>query len=248
METPLGKMRWSAVWILNARQWRSGWRSHRFAGVAVFVAVTWPFRPPAVGLGAIAAPFTLAAVAALVIGAAVIARDFDSGATILDRLHGATPAETILGSVLFTTTAALAVAAVLALQLLLRSPELLTPAGSLMVLAGVLSVSAICALLVVFGTVASGYANSAIVIGLIIAVPGLGEIERWGLPHVVAAVFRLARTGLPLPHQLTATAAALTRGESAAVPMAVLAGGTVLATLIAVAVVHMREPAGGWRR
>ncbi|CAN5246818.1 hypothetical protein BH23GEM2_BH23GEM2_08380 [soil metagenome] len=248
MQIPNGGARWSAVWILSARQWRSGWRSYRFVGVAVFLAVTWPFRPPAVGLEAIAAPFTLAAVAALLIGAAVIARDFDSGAMILDRLHGATPAELILGSLLFTTTAGLAVAATLSAQLLLASPELLSPPGWTMLLAGVLTLSAMCALLVLFGTVAPGYANSAIVIGLIIAVPGLGEIKRWGVPHVLAELLGLARTGLPLPHQLAAAAAALTRGESAAVPISVLATGTLLATTIAIAVVHRREPAGGWRR
>lgn len=248
MQVACGGFRWGAVWVLSMRQWRSGWRSRRFAGVAAFLAVTWPFRPPAVGLEALAAPFTLAAVAALLIGAAVIARDFDSGAMILDRLHGATPLEMILGSILFTTTAALAVAATLSAGMLVASPELLTPPGWIMILAGVLTLSAMCALLVLFGTVAPGYANSAIVVGLIIAVPGLAEIERLGLPQLLTQLFELARAGLPLPHQLAATAAALTRGEAATVPMSVLAAGTVLATVIAIGVVARREPAGGWRR
>lgn len=248
MHSPRGSVRWRAVWILNVRQWRSGWRSYRFAGVAIFLALTWPFRPPAVGLEAIAAPFTLATVTALVIGAAVIARDFDSGGAILDRLHGATPAETILGSMLFTTTAALAVAAVLSAELLLAAPQLLASPAEIMLLAGVLGVLAMCALLVAFGTLVPGYANSAIVVGLIIAVPGLGEVQRLGLPHVVAAALELARTSLPLPHQIAATAAALTRGESPAGPLLVLATGAVLATIAAVLVVHRREPARGWRR
>lgn len=243
-----GRVRWSAVWILSARQWRSGWRSHRFTGLAVFLAVTWPFRPPAVGLEAMAAPFTLAAVATLLIGAAVIARDFDSGAMILDRLHGASPAEVTLGSLLFTMTAALAVAATLCTRLLLGSPEFLTRPGWVMLLAGALTLSAMCALLVLFGAATPAYANSAIVVGLIIAVPGLGELERGGLPHLLVKAFGLLRTILPLPHQLTATAAALTRGEPVTLPMAVLAAGTVLATIMAVVVVHWREPAGGWRR
>ncbi len=242
------RVRWSAVWTLSVRQWRSGWRSHRFTGLAVFLAVTWPFRPPAVGLEALAAPFTLAAVATLLIGAAVIARDFDSGAMILDRLHGASPPEVVLGGLLFTTTAALAVAATLSTRLLLASPELLTRTGWVMLLAGALTLSAMCALLVLFGTVAPAYANSAIVVGLIIAVPSLGELERRGLPHLLVEASELLRTILPLPHQLTATAVALTRGEPATLPMAVLAAGTVLATIMAMVAVHWREPAGGWRR
>lgn len=248
MKTRFGTVRWGAVRTLALRQWRSGWRSHRFTGVAVFVALTWPFRPPAVGLEAAAAPFTLAAVAALVLGAAVIARDYESGGMILDRLHGASPVETVLGSLLYTTTAAGGVAALLAAQLFLSSPELVAEAGWPMIASGLLSVAAMCALLVAFGSVAPGYANSAIVVGLIVVAPGMGEVERWGFPHQITAVFRFVRSILPLPHQLAATAAALTRGESPAKPLAIFAIGSVLAAAIAVLVVQRREPARGWRR
>jgi len=201
-----------------------------------------------VGLEAVAAPFTLAAVAALVIGAAVIARDYESGGIMLDRLHGAGPIETVLGSLLYTTTAAGLVAALLAAQLFLSSPELVTDAGWLMITAGVLSVFAMCALLVAFGTVAPGYANSAIVVGLIVVAPGMGEVERWGFPQQITALFRMVRSILPLPHQLAAAAAALTRGESPGRPIAIFAIGSILAAAVAVAAVQRREPARGWRR
>lgn len=249
MTTPFGTVRWNAVRAVSARQWRSSWRSRRMAGAIVFAGLAW-VTGPAEGFEAqpgIAA-FVICMFVAIVTAAAVVARDFESGAMVLERLHGASPFEIVGANLLYAVATTLAVYGIIIGVLLAGSTVPWDQAIWAVIGLGALGLVTTCSLLVMLGALLPGYGNVAVFLALMVVGGNLDEVARAALPSALVPIFEWLGTILPLPHVVTAGARQFMRGAMPIEQLVVLCVGAPASILAAVLWLETREPAKGWKR
>jgi hypothetical protein len=198
------------------------------------------------------APFTavsvffLAGLCALAIGAGAIARDFESGIMVLDRAHGAGPAEIVLGTTIYTSTLVFAVGLLAVALNFGASPQQLEPAVFRLLAVVAAGLVAWVAFLVLLGTLVPGSGNSAIALALVLL---LEPVRAFDEPRasLLARVAARSVTALFPPEAVSGFIATF-ETTSAWRPLAQLAVSTLLFVGLAVALVSAREPAHGWKR
>lgn len=239
---------WARVWELAFRRWRTIHRSWPPYGIAVFVLAAWAvlrqtIRSPAYSATAV---FFLGGLSALAIGAGAIARDFESGVMVLDRAHGASPAEIVLGTTIYTSMVVLAASLLAASLTLGAAPQYIEPAALRLLGVVALGLVSWVAFLVLLGTFVPGSGNSAIALALVVILDPVAGYDQASAPPLVRAAARAAAAIFP-PE---AVSGFLRSADTAVVwrSLATLALSTVLFLALAIAVVGRREPARGWKR
>jgi hypothetical protein len=194
-----------------------------------------------------ASVFFLGGLSALAIGAGAIGRDFESGVMVLDRVHGAGPAEVVLGTAIYTITVVFAATALAASLIFMAEPQYLELA--VLRLLGVVALGLVgwVSLLVFLGSFVPGSGNSAIALALIVILNPVSRFDQPGASLPVRTAARLA-AGLFPPEAVLRFLQTAETVTSARRPVATLALSTLFFLGLAVAVVARREPARGWKR
>jgi hypothetical protein len=190
--------------------------------------------------------FFVSGLIALAIGAGAIARDFESGVMVLDRAHGARPAELVLGTTIYACTVVLAATLFAAALTFAAAPQYFELDA--LRLLGVVAVGLIgwVALLVFLGTFVPGSGNSAIAFALVVILNPVSRIDQPEASFAAQASARLTAALFPPEAAL----GFLRAGETASAwrPIMSLAFSTVFFLGLASGVVAQREPARGWKR
>jgi hypothetical protein len=190
--------------------------------------------------------FFLGGLIALAVGAGAIARDFESGVIVLDRTHGAGPADVVLGTTIYTCTVVFVATLFAAGLIFAAAPQYLE--FDVLPLLGVVTLGLVgwVALLVFLGSLVPGSGNSAIAFALVVILNPVSGFDQPGASLPVRASARLAAAIFPPEAALGLLRAAETTSAWHGIGM--LAFSTVLFLALAAAVVARREPARGWKR
>jgi hypothetical protein len=236
------------VWELALRRWRTIHRSALPYGVVAFVLATWGVLHQTVHSTPYSAVvvFFLGGLIALAIGAGAIARDFESGVIVLDRAHGAGPADVVLGTTIYTCTAVFAGSLLAGALTFAAAPQYLEL--EVLRLLGVVALGLVgwVALLVFLGSLVPGSGNSAIAFALVVILNPVSGFDQPGASLPVRASARLAAAIFPPQAALGFLRTPETASAWQAIGM--LAVSTVLFLGLATAMVARREPARGWKR
>lgn len=239
---------WTKIWELACRRWRNLHRSWLPYAVAAFVLAS-----AAVMYGVISstsqaafAVFFLGGLSALAIGGGAIARDFESGVMLLDRVHGSGPAEIILGTAIYTATVVFAAGGLAAALIFSVAPQYFGGAALSFITVVAFGLVAWVALLVLLGSLVPGSGNSAIALALVVIVGPLSEFSQGGSPNIMRASAKFI-AGV-FPPEIVSAFLRLPRPESVWRPIATLTFCAVAFLCLAVVILVRREPAKGWRR
>jgi len=190
--------------------------------------------------------FFLSGLSALAIGAGAIARDFESGVMVLDRAHGASPADVVLGTTIYTCTVVFAAALLAAALTFAAVPQYLELAVLRLLAVVAFGLIGWVALLVCLGTLVQGAGNTAIAFALVVILNPVRGFDQPGASLPVRTSARVAAAVFP-PE---ATLGFLRAPETASAwqPIVMLTFSTVIFLALATSVVARREPAHGWKR
>lgn len=242
------RISWERVWELAGRRWRTIHRSWLPYGIAAFVLAAWAVMHQMLRSATYSAAtvFFLGGLSALAVGAGAIARDYESGVVVLDRAHGAGPADVVLGTTIYTCTVVLAASLLAAALTFAAVPQYLEP--EVLRLLGVVALGLVgwVSLLVFLGSFVPGSGNSAIALALVVILNPVSRLDQPGASLLARTAARLA--GIFPPEAVLASLRTAETPTSAWRPIVMLAFSTVLFLGLAVAVVARREPAHGWKR
>ncbi|MGI8498752.1 MAG: hypothetical protein ACR2OG_14360 [Gemmatimonadaceae bacterium] len=187
----------------------------------------------------------------LLTGAGGVGEDIATGGHMLDRLHGATPTEVALGSVIATLAAASPVVLLVSLWLFRHGQAIRTPSLLLAALAWtLLTLLAWSGWLVALGSLAPGKGNAVLLAPLFLfgGFPP-ADLPVGGLPHLVAGALRGIWSILPLQaHTMSMIDSRISEGPTPVLPALVLL--LTCPALLTLAALRLRrfQPAAGWAR
>lgn len=239
----------AVVRALMGRHLRTVWRSRMLIWLGVLAFVVWLQGPddPKSSARILAGAEIIGALAALFVGAGILAREYDTGGMILDRLHGARASELVVAAVVHVFTAALLFALFYCAMSLLRGSEWLDArfAGGAAIVA--LELFAWTSFLTLLGALVPSYGNSVLAFALVMIDASASMVA--DPPELLGAVFSAVHWGVPIPGRLSD--AVDTAHSAAGISAAALIPATVwipLGVVLAVIALDRTEPASRWRR
>ena len=233
---------------LALRRWRSAHRSWLTYAILLFIVAAWAVIHQTLESASdcAAAVFFVSGLCVLAIGSGAIAREFESGVMVLDRLHGARPVDVVLGTAIYATTFAMVATIVTAGLIFATAPEYLGSDAILFLLVVALGLMAWVAFLVLLGSFVPGSGNATIALGLIVVLAPVSRFDRPDAAPVARMAARLVTTIFP-PETVFAFFRAADHAALGSRAIAV-ALSTAVFLALAIGVVAQREPAHGWKR
>jgi hypothetical protein len=192
--------------------------------------------------------FFLSTVVALALSAGALAVERESGVAILDRLHGASAAELVLGVASQVMALVLIVFTSVALLVFSRSPSLWIPSVFASLVVAALGLVAFVSLLVLFGALLPGSGNSALLVALLLLAAPARALRTDRIPGIILDAIAVLHELMPLGHQVADFARSAQAGVPDFGPVIVLAGSIPVILGLSVLIISRSELAIAWRR